>query len=119
MRGKKVESAEMESAHRGLLSSRDEEGGGDKIKTETAGKKLIQNQKKKKHLNKKGKKKKSHSSSPLHLLLWLHLFIYLLGSLSPLSQPVQAVTGVQPVVGVVVLTHFLPQKKKNNHSSLG
>lgn len=36
--------------------------------------------------------------------------VRLLGSLSPLSQPIEAIAGVQPVVGVVVLTHsFLKQ----------
>lgn len=38
----------------------------------------------------------------------LHLFVYLLGSLSPLSQPVEPIAGVQPVVGVVVLAHPVP-----------
>lgn len=47
----------------------------------------------------------------------LHLFIYLLGSLPPLSQPIEAIAGVQPVVGVVVLTHSLP-KTTTSHSSL-
>lgn len=48
----------------------------------------------------------------------LHLFIYLLGSLSPLSQPIEAIAGVQPVVGVIVLTHSLPQKQPLFHSTL-
>lgn len=47
----------------------------------------------------------------------LHLFIYLLGSLSPLPQPIEAIAGVQPVVGVVVLTHPLPTAP-TFHSSL-
>lgn len=38
-----------------------------------------------------------------------HLFIYLLGSLSSLPQPIEAIAGIQPVVGVVVVTHSLPQ----------
>lgn len=49
----------------------------------------------------------------------LHLFSYLLRSLSPLSQPIEAIAGVQSVVGVVVLTHSPPlQEDNNNHFSL-
>lgn len=50
----------------------------------------------------------SSSSHSLHHVALL-LFIYLLGSLSPLSQPIEAIAGVQPVVGVVVLTHSVPR----------
>jgi len=51
----------------------------------------------------------THSSDSLNHVS-LHLVVYLLGFLPPLPQPVEAVAGVQPVVGVVVLTHPpLPQ----------
>lgn len=42
-------------------------------------------------------------TTPHHVALLS--FSYLLGSLSPLPQPVEAIAGVQPVVGVAVLTH--------------
>ena len=45
-------------------------------------------------------------------------FNYLLGSLSPLPQPIEAIAGVQPVVGVVVLTHSLPTTSTFVHSRL-
>lgn len=47
-----------------------------------------------------------------------HLFIlYLLGSLPALPQPIEAIAGVQPVVGVVVLTHSAPDMA-TSHSAL-
>lgn len=44
----------------------------------------------------------------------LHPFIYLLGSPSPLPQPIEAVAGVQPVVGV--LTHPAPSHQTSPRS---
>lgn len=64
----------------------------------------------------------SPSNSLLPHTLWnhvtLHLFmLYLLGSLPALPQPIEAIAGVQPVVGVVVLTHSAPDMA-TSHSAL-